>query len=164
MLTNRFFYDIIVKRSTAIVFEGNGGIAQLARATGSYPVGHGFKSNSRYQTFIRRIFRRINDIRPVGQAAKTPPFHGGNRSSILLRVTKRNKSELFRKSKLVRIYFLLLNPQIDAVSERGHATSLFSFFSASCCAFHSANSLCPRSDSKYATISGRIQRAISIRR
>ena len=26
-----------------------GGIAQLARATGSYPVGHGFKSNSRYQ-------------------------------------------------------------------------------------------------------------------
>ena len=27
-------------------------------------------------------------IRPVGQAVKTPPFHGGNRSSILLRVTK----------------------------------------------------------------------------
>ena len=52
----------------------NGGIAQLARATGSYPVGHGFKSNSRYQ-------------RPVGQAAKTPPFHGGNGSSILPRVT-----------------------------------------------------------------------------
>ena len=38
--------DIIVKRSK----KGriNGGIAQLARATGSYPVGHGFKSNSRY--------------------------------------------------------------------------------------------------------------------
>ena len=53
-----------------------GGIAQLARATGSYPVGHGFKSNSRYQ-------------RPVGQAAKTPPFHGGNGSSILPRVTKK---------------------------------------------------------------------------
>ena len=29
--------------------RANGGIAQLARATGSYPVGHGFKSNSRYQ-------------------------------------------------------------------------------------------------------------------
>ncbi len=29
----------------------NGGIAQLARATGSYPVGHGFKSNSRYQSY-----------------------------------------------------------------------------------------------------------------
>ncbi len=26
---------------------------------------------------------------PVGQAVKTPPFHGGNRSSILLRVTKK---------------------------------------------------------------------------
>lgn len=62
--------------------------------------------------------------------------------------TKRNKSELFRKSKLVRICFLLLNLQIDAVSERGHATSLFSFVSASCCAFHSVNSLCPCSDSK----------------
>ena len=54
--------------------NANGGIAQLARATGSYPVGHGFKSNSRYH-------------RPVGQAAKTPPFHGGNGSSILPRVT-----------------------------------------------------------------------------
>ena len=66
---------IIVKRST------NGGIAQLARATGSYPVGHGFKSNSRYQ-------------RPVGQAAKTPPFHGGNGSSILPRVTNAKKNSI----------------------------------------------------------------------
>ena len=56
--------------------NANGGIAQLARATVSYQVGHGFKSNSRYQ-------------RPVGQAAKTPPFHGGNGSSILPRVTKK---------------------------------------------------------------------------
>ncbi len=69
----------------------------------------------------------IPATRPVGQAAKTPPFHGGNGSSILLRVTKRNKSELFRKSKLVRICFLLLNSHIDAVSERGQATSLCSF-------------------------------------
>ena len=83
---------------------------------------------------------------------------------IPVRVTKRNKSELFRAHRVVRICFLLLNYHIDAVSERGRATSLFSFFSVSCCAFHSANSLCPRSDSKYATISGRIQRAISIRR
>ena len=36
-------YDIIDERWSF------GGIAQLARATGSYPVGHGFKSNSRYQ-------------------------------------------------------------------------------------------------------------------
>ena len=45
--------------------------------------------------------------RPVGQAVKTPPFHGGNSSSILLRVTIRNKSERFRQSKLVRFCFLL---------------------------------------------------------
>ena len=77
MLTNSSWRDIIVKRS--IEFEQRGGIAQLARATGSYPVGHGFKSNSRYQ-------------RPVGQAAKTPPFHGGNGSSILPRVTKIDKT------------------------------------------------------------------------
>ena len=45
-------------------------------------------------------------IRPVGQEVKTPPFHGSNMGSIPVRVTKRNKSELFRKSKLVRICFL----------------------------------------------------------
>ena len=50
----------------------------MARATGSYPVGHGFKSNSRYHW-------------PVGQAVKTPPFHGGNGSSILPRVTKKKR-------------------------------------------------------------------------
>ena len=76
-----------------------GGIAQLARATGSYPVGHGFKSNSRYH-------------RPVGQEVKTTPFHGVIMGSIPVRVTKRNKSELFRKSKLVRICFLLLMVRI----------------------------------------------------
>ena len=31
-----------------------GGIAQLARATGSYPVGHGFKSNSRYHKTLTK--------------------------------------------------------------------------------------------------------------
>ena len=36
--------------------EKNGGVAQLARATGSYPVGHGFKSNLRYH-FSRPIGR-----------------------------------------------------------------------------------------------------------
>ena len=55
-----------------------GGIAQLARAIGSYPIGRGFKSNFRYQ-------------RPVGQAVKTPPFHGGNGGSIPPRVTKKKK-------------------------------------------------------------------------
>ena len=67
----------------------------------------------------------VGFIRPGGQAAKTPPFHGGNTSSILVRVTKRNKSELFRKSKSVRICFFLLWI-LDYKEERGHATSLFS--------------------------------------
>ena len=54
----------------------HGGIAQLARAFGSYPKCRRFKSYFRYH------------IRPGGQAVKTPPFHGGNTSSILVRVTK----------------------------------------------------------------------------
>ena len=93
-MTNRYLRGIIIKRLRKA--QKCGGVAQLARATGSYPVGHGFKSNSRYH-------------RPVGQAAKTPPFHGGNRSSILLRVTKRNKSELL----IVRICFFTIIIRIN---------------------------------------------------
>ena len=56
-----------------------GGVAQLARAFGSYPKCHWFKSYHRYHS------------RPGGQAVKTPPFHGGNTSSILVRVTINDK-------------------------------------------------------------------------
>ena len=49
--------------------------SSVARATGSYPVGRKFKSHCRYH------------IWPVGQAVKTPPFHGGNMGSIPVRVT-----------------------------------------------------------------------------
>ena len=62
--------------------ENFGGIAQLVRAIGSYPIGRGFESNFRYHMPCP------HGDRPVGQAAKTPPFHGGNTSSILVRVTK----------------------------------------------------------------------------
>ncbi len=62
----------------------DGGIAQLARAIGSYPIGRGFKSNFRYHGAGSGPA-----IRPVGQAAKTPPFHGGNGGSIPPRVKKR---------------------------------------------------------------------------
>ena len=55
-----------------------GGIAQLARATGSYPVGQRFKSTRRYH--VGRLWRPIT--RPGGQAVKTSPFHGGNTGSI----------------------------------------------------------------------------------
>ena len=54
-----------------------GGVAQLARALGSYPGCHWFKSSRRYH------------IRPVGQVVKTPPFHGGNMGSSPVRVTTR---------------------------------------------------------------------------
>ena len=54
----------------------------MARAFGSYPKGHWFKSSYRYH------------IRPVGQAVKTPPFHGGNTSSNLVRVTNGSLAQL----------------------------------------------------------------------
>ena len=58
----------------------NGGIAQLARAIGSYPIGRGFKSNFRYHS-------DSPVLRPDGQAVKTPPFHGSNGGSIPPRVS-----------------------------------------------------------------------------
>ena len=33
---------------------------------------------------------QVAATRPVGQAVKTPPFHGGNMGSIPVRVTKKN--------------------------------------------------------------------------
>ena len=80
ILTKERWHDIIIERCKANAFFG--GIAQLARAFGSYPEGRGFKSNFRYQPTYS-----VGFIRPGGQAAKTPPFHGGNTSSILVRVT-----------------------------------------------------------------------------
>ena len=97
-----------------------GGIAQLARAFGSYPECRRFKSHCRYQPKTRalalyiyktrasalhiqqqerKLFTYKNKssgsyhIRPGGQAVKTPPFHGGNTSSILVRVTTTVRSK-----------------------------------------------------------------------
>ena len=64
----------------------NGGIAQLARACGSYPQCPRFESRCRYQIKAQQSCAFL--IRPVGQAVKTPPFHGGNMGSIPVRVTK----------------------------------------------------------------------------
>ena len=55
-----------------------GGIAQLARVLGSYPIGRWFESCCRYHSW------------PVGQEVKTPPFHGGIMGSIPVRVTNQN--------------------------------------------------------------------------
>ena len=87
--------DIIAKRDFEGYLKTNGGLAQLARASGSYPAGRWFKSDIRYHK------------RPVGQAVKTRPFHGCNMGSIPVRVTKQNISELLRNRKVVRICFFI---------------------------------------------------------
>ena len=77
-----------------------GGIAQLARVLGSYPIGRRFESHCRYQfnrcthngVYIKGL--KAPHTRPGGQAVKTPPFHGGNTSSILVRVTKKAPTEV----------------------------------------------------------------------
>ncbi len=63
----------------------------MARAFGSYPKCHRFKSSRRYQGLFSGPAWR------VGQAAKTPPFHGGNTGSIPVRVTTdgRNRSRSY---------------------------------------------------------------------
>ena len=62
------------------------GIAQLARACGSYPQCPRFKSRCRYQ--IHEAPRRFMDSQwPVGQVVKTRPFHGCNMGSNPVRVT-----------------------------------------------------------------------------
>ena len=78
VLTFPFLCDTIVERD----FESHsfGGLAQLARASGSYPAGRWFKSDIRYHS------------RLVGQAVKTRPFHGCNSGSIPLRVTNEKKT------------------------------------------------------------------------
>ena len=99
ILTNRFRYNIIIKpcRMTRLTY---GGIAQLARAFGSYPECRWFESNCRYQFW------------PGGQEVKTPPFHGGNTSSILVRVTRATKQmsqsadQKFVRSGFWHLYFL----------------------------------------------------------
>ena len=70
----------------------NGGIAQLARACGSYPQCPRFESRCRYQIKAQQSCAFL--IRPVGQAVKTPPFHGGNMGSIPVRVTKEQSTSV----------------------------------------------------------------------
>ncbi len=67
----------------------------MVRAIGSYPIGHKFESHRRYHDNNTEFSFYIW---PVGQAVKTPPFHGGNMGSSPVRVTNekdRIKSCLF---------------------------------------------------------------------
>ena len=61
-----------------IIFKHYGGIAQLARAIGSYPIGRGFKSNSRYGPLVKRLrhrpFTAVTWVRfPYGSPKQTYP-------------------------------------------------------------------------------------------
>ena len=62
----------------------------MVRAIGSYPIGHKFESHRRYHANKNDFVFNIN-IRPVGQAVKTRPFHGCNMGSIPVRVTNEKR-------------------------------------------------------------------------
>ncbi len=94
-----------------------GGVAQLARAFGSYPKCRWFKSDHRYHFDI---------CGPLVKRPKTPPFHGGNRGSNPLWVTiivraRNNKSTLNPRKYYLRelqdhvhlkaLYFYFLFPE-----------------------------------------------------
>ena len=77
-------------------------------AAGSYPAGRWFESDRRYQIIKSGAIAdshkggtTAENIRPLGQAVKTPPFHGGNMGSIPVGVTKKEKHQ----QKLV-LFFL----------------------------------------------------------
>ena len=77
-------------------------------AAGSYPAGRWFESDRRYH-----LQQRGNAfyIRPVGQAVKTPPFHGGNMGSIPVRVTrKRLRIGYNSESFSVKSAYVGINP------------------------------------------------------
>ena len=93
------------------VYKTYGGIAQLARAFGSYPECPRFKSRCRYQTKAQRTIYTAPFIWPVGQEVKTPPFHGGNMGSSPVRVTK-------KKTPIERwVFFFLLIVVRDSKGE-----------------------------------------------
>ncbi len=81
MLTKEIKYIILLSLSKIKY----GGIAQLARAIGSYPAGHKFKSYCRYHHFLKWL--KATKKWPHRLAVRSPPFHGGNSSSNLLGVT-----------------------------------------------------------------------------
>ena len=117
-MTDAGFSRIMMERfSRALTY---GGIAQLARAFGSYPKCHRFKSSYRYQRYkvslkypgsaaivtdklLAVLAKSCILIRPVGQAVKTRPFHGCNMGSIPVRVMQ-TKSTLLKAG----CFFLLL--------------------------------------------------------
>ena len=90
VLTKQKCYDKIYKSRDR---ARNGGIAQLARAIGSYPIGHGFKSSSRYHQgpLVKRLrhgpFTAVTWVRfPYGSPTKKQEC----KCSVLLRTVFKN--------------------------------------------------------------------------
>ena len=75
LLTKCNLSFIIAK--SQVVMSLFGDVAQLARACGSYPQGQWFEPTHRHHLWSH------------GQSVKTPPFHGGVSSSILLGITNK---------------------------------------------------------------------------
>lgn len=95
-------------------------------AAGSYPAGRWFESDRRYQTTF--ACRTQTKVRPHGLMVRTPPFHGGNRGSNPLGVTKQVKGEPVSIRRRIRLYSLL-KVEIKNVQYQSQATSCsLSFF------------------------------------
>ena len=57
--------------NTIVIYGINGGIAQLARAFGSYPKGHRFKSYCRYQLSVYSLGgKTISSSKPALQSRR----------------------------------------------------------------------------------------------
>ena len=75
----KFDKKLLTKQQACdIISKHYGGIAQLARAIGSYPIGRGFKSNSRYGPLVKRLrhrpFTAVTWVRfPYGSPNVTNP-------------------------------------------------------------------------------------------
>ena len=74
----------------------------------------------------------IINTRPVGQAVKTPPFHGGNRGSIPLRVTKTKRQFTRVDWRFVLVLFSFHSSLFTLHWGLTNSISLFSRFSCSC--------------------------------
>ena len=101
----------------------------MVRAAGSYPAGRRFDSDRRYQKIIsckadiynlikavtgrkkssikRFCYAKDFNLRPHGQAVKTPPFHGGIMGSNPVGVTKQVKGEPVSIRRRIRLYHIL---------------------------------------------------------
>ena len=67
-------------------------------AAGSYPAGRWFESDRRYHN------THTTEYRPLGQAVKTSPFHGGIMGSSPVGVTKQVKGEPVSIRRRIRFY------------------------------------------------------------